>query len=837
MKNNENGFREIFRRNKTKEGMKKVFIGLLILILTLGLSIAFIFIAFEDRIVEKFKNQIIDKTDININFSKVHLSLFKNFPYCSFVLDNAYVLYTSSKHSDTLITSKKVNFKINTINLFRSIYEFSEIEFSDGTINIKSEKVSLLFQNKDSNESLSSYVIKTERIKIIHCLVKYSSEKKVTLSFHLRNIVGSGTFFPNAFNIRLNFNVDSLSGRFYNYSFKNTTPFLISTKIKEKNDVLFSETGLINLNTIKLGFAFNYSFKNDSLQVSLSSQSISFKELKRNIQRDIFPFVDKGEFSFESDYSGNFNDFNSQKLTVRYKLKNLSFSFDNNIILSNLKGTSSFLNNFKKNISEISNFSINYSGLSFSGNARIVNFPKPHILINSKVNKTKDLYINKDLIVNGNINGYLKLLVNISDIYKLNYNTLTIIKLNSAINISDLSIDKFDIIKELTGDIHLDENRLTFTGGGKLLNSSFIGDLEIPDFLNVLIHKKDPSPVISFEVDRINLDSILSINKNSTSTKYPNNYHLCTKVKKLIYRGSELNSLTFCVNYKNQKFTCDRFSMNAFSGNLTGNFSSSINEDTKISVLFENIDINRLFVTFNNFDQQVITSENISGTLSGKANIAYKLEKTGVINSSSIKLSSNLIVENGKLRDLNQFEKLSKFLNLKEVESINFKTLENKINIENGIVTIPSMTISSNALDFDLAGKHHFSGDFNYLVKVNLKEILTKKYLKNNKYNSGYESDNHNCLNLFFKLVGNSDNYNFILDKKSSFIGLKNNFKEEGPSFKSIIREEFKQSKKEKTFQDSLDLKTINKVDSVNNKNKKIPFKIEWDEIDSTKKI
>jgi len=817
--------------------MKKVFISLFILTLTIGLSVAFIFIAFEDRIVEKFKQQIINKTDININFSKVHLSLFESFPYCSFVLDDAYLLYTSNKNSDTLITSKKVYFKINIINLFRNVYEFSEIEFSDGTINIKSEKVSSLFQNKDTNEPLSSYIIKTERIKITHCLVKYSSGKNITLSFHLRNILGSGTFFPNAFDIRLNCNVDSLAGSFNNYSFKNRTPFFISSKVKEKNDVLFSETGLINLKTIKLGFAFNYSFKNDSLQVSLSSQSISFKELKRNIQRDIFPFVNKGEFSFESDYSANFNDFNSQKLTVKYELRNLFFSFDDKIFLSNLRGKSLFLNNFKKNISEISNFSINYSGLNFSGNAKIVNFPKPQILISSKVIKTKELYINNNLIINGNITGNFKLLAKVSDIYNLNYNTLTLIKLNSAINISDLSIDKFDIVRKLTGDINLDENRLTFTGGGKLLNSSFIGDLEIPDFFNVLIHKKNPSPVISVEVDRINLDSILSINKNSTSAKYPNNYYLSTKVKKLIYRGSEVNNLSLCVNYKNQNFTCDRFSMNAFSGNLTGNFSSSINEDTKISVLFENIDINRLFITFNNFDQQVVTNENISGTLSGKANIAYKLEKTGVINSSSVKLSSNLIVENGKLRNLNQFEKLSKFLNLKELESINFKTLENKINIENGIVTIPSMRISSNALDFDLAGKHYFSGDFNYLVKVNLKEILTKKYLKNNKYNSGYESDNHNGLNLFFKLIGNSDNYNFILDKKSSFIGLKNNFKEDGPSFKNIIKEEFKQSKKEKPFQDSLDLKTINKVDSVNNKNKKIPFKIEWDEIDSTKKF
>ncbi|NVO08580.1 MAG: hypothetical protein HXX16_01330 [Bacteroidales bacterium] len=812
--------------------MKKFFISLFILILCLALSIAFILFAFEDRIIEKFKSQITDKTDIGINFSKVHLSIFKNFPYCSFVLNDACVLYTPDKHSDTLISSKTIIFKINTINLFRSIYEFPEIEFSDGIINIKSEKMSLLFSKKDSKESLSSYIIKTERIKIKNCLVKYSSTKNVNLFFHLRNAFGSGTIFSNTFTIKLYFNVDSLTGRYNNYYFKNSIPFFVSTKINEKDDVLFSESGLINLKTIKLDFAFNYSFKNDSLQVSLSSKNISFDELKRNIQRDAFPFVKKGEFSFDSYYSTNLSKLNSQKLTVRYILKNLLFSFDDNIFLPHLYGTSTFLNNFEKNISEISNFSINYSGLSFSGNARILNFPKPHILINSKIDKTKEFCINKDLIIKGYIKGNLKLLININDIYNLNPNSLDIIKVNSSVNISDLSINKFDIIKNLTGEIRFDEKGLTFNGNGKLFTSSFKGNLEIPDFLNVVIHKKELFPVISIDVDRINLDSILSANGKNTSTKYPNNYRLNAKIKKIIYRDSELNNLLLCLNYSNEKFTCDRFSVNAFSGNLTGNFSSSINQYSKISLLFENIDITSLFTTFNNFNQHVITSKNISGSLSGNADIAYKFEKSGVINLSSIKASSTLIVENGKLRNLNQFERLSKFLDLKEMESINFKTLVNKINIENEIVTIPSMSISSNALNFDLVGEHHFSGDFSYRVKVNLKEILTKKFLKINKYNSDYEHDNHNGLNLFFKLKGNSDNYKFTLDKKNSLVELKNNLKEDGSSFKSIIKDGFKQPKKERRSLDS-----INKVDSINNKKTKNPFKIEWDEIDSTKKL
>jgi len=816
--------------------MKKLLIALLILIISLTLSVAIILFVFEDQIVDTFKKQIIDKTNINLNYSKIHLSLFKNFPLCSFVLNDASILYSSEKGSDTLLFSKNLRFKINAINIFRSIYEFPEIVVSDGKINIIKEKLDLLFPTENVNKKPNLFLIKTERIKITKCLIKYSNGDKVNIIFHLRNVSCSGSFLSNSLALRLNFDLESLTGIFKNYKLNSNNQLRISTTIKEKNNSLFSEHGTIKFNAIELGFSFNYSFKDDFIQATLSANDISIKELKQPVFDKVNKLVSKGVFSFNSYYTANINDLKSQKISISYELNKFSFFINKSLYISNLKGTTTFLGNIENNTSVINRFSLNYSGMDFMGSARIKELPHPYISVDATIKNTRNIILNKNLTLNGIIKGDLKFLVKLNNVYNLNDSTINIIKLSSQLKLSNLSIENNDNIKSLTGDLQINENSLNFTGNGILLNSSFNGEIEIPNFLNVCLHNQSPSPKVSLNIDRLNLDSVLRANTKNTDNKLPINFFLKGKVKSLIYKSNEINNLGLVLSCTDGQYRCDRFSMNVFSGNLTGNFSYSLSDGANYSFIFQNIDIHQLFKTFNNFEQKIITSENIQGSLSGKANVFFKYEKSGKVNPLSLKVSSELLIEKGVFHDLSQFNRLSKFLNLKEVESIQFKTLENNINIEDGVVTIPLMKISSSALNFQLTGQHKFNGEFTYWVKVNLKEILAKKFLLKNIYNSDYVKDNENGLNLFLKFYGNNESYKLSLDRKNSLNKFKNNIKQEGISLKTIIREEFNLSKKDNALSlDSINSKLINKVDTNHNKNKKIPFKIEWDEIDSTK--
>jgi len=818
--------------------MKKFFIAFCMLILTLIISTTLILNVYETRIINKFTKEIIDKTDISFNFSKINLSLFKHFPYCSIILDDAYVFYTPDKLSDTLLFAKTVSFKINTINLFRSIYEFPEIEVSNGILDIKSDKIELFFLGDGTISTNISYIIKTHRIKIKKSLIKYSLGDNIRINYHVRSATGSGTFQSNAFLVGLNVNVDSLTGTYDKFKFKENTPFFISATIKEKENIFFSENGFIKNNDNSLGFTFSYSLNTDNLKATLAAENISIKHLDNPLFSKIKQQVSAGKISFNAYYSANINNLKSQKLSVTYELSNIKLLIDRKVSIPNLRGTSTLYDDFSKNNTEIKHFELNVSGIDFIGSAKIKGLPQPLVLIDVTIKNKEKIHVYNDLIISGFIDGKLKLLFKIDDTTTFNLSSLKILDLNSKLKITNLSVEKNNTISKLTGEIECDQNKFSFKGKGVLYKSSFEGDILIRDFVDLLLQNQTKSPQIFLNIDRINLDSILLENRNSSAKEYKNGFHLTSKIKKIIYKESEITNLNIRIDYGKGKYTCNQFSLNALSGNLAGTFSYSPTEGIISSLLFQKIDMHKLFKTFNNFDQSFITYNGISGGLSGKADISFRFNNQGDVNPKSIIASSDLVLDNGKLTDLSQFEKLSKFLNLKEVEIIRFKTVENTITIKNGQVNIPTMSIFSNAINLQLSGQHSFTGDFTYWIKVNLKEILAKKFLAKNYNASVYENDKAGGLNLYIKFWGNSEEYKFSFDKMHSLNKIKSNIRKEGSTLKSLIKEEFNSYKKDGSLvRDTLKENSLNKFDTLHNKTRKKAFKIEWDEIDSTKKI
>jgi hypothetical protein len=163
--------------------MKKILIILFATFLTVFLSGILAINFFEDRLIDTFKKQIIDKTNLNISFSKIHFSIFKNFPYGSFILDNTKIYYFQDNSKDTLVCSKFLSFKINTINLFRNRYEFPVIIISDAIINLDVDKLNLLLSQKTKVNSNINYLLDTKILKLKKCTVRYNYKENSSSNF------------------------------------------------------------------------------------------------------------------------------------------------------------------------------------------------------------------------------------------------------------------------------------------------------------------------------------------------------------------------------------------------------------------------------------------------------------------------------------------------------------------------------------------------------------------------------------------------------------------------------------------------------------------------------
>ncbi|RPH32399.1 MAG: hypothetical protein EHM93_09560 [Bacteroidales bacterium] len=813
--------------------MKKFFLMLLALLLILFLSIFLFSKVYEDRLVQAFKNQFIDKTNLNVDFEEIHFSLLRYFPYGLFTLDNAKIFYSKHNRKDTLLNSKQLRLKINAINLFKRIYEFPEIIISDGSIRIKGEMLDTLFTGGDNTNQKNNYFFDFKSIKLVRCKIQYHQRKSIAMNAYTERSSLSGSFLSNSLAFKLNLNINRFSGHLNDFHFKTNDFIKVSSTIRSQNNSYFSENGKIFIGNIGLGFSFLYNIKNEQLQVTTNSEKVSAKAFFKQFLNQPTIHVSKGSLSFDSFYSINFNVANSQKLTLKYSLENIAIEDFKNLSIIKLEGKTSITNDFNKNNTEINSYLIHYNGFELSGSSKIRDFPKPAILIDSKIKSIGEMLLSDSLSLQGNLSGNIKVLVKVDDINKLYYKSLKISKIYTDLTLINISIKSIDYIRSLSGSLHINNDELEFNGKGILYNKKFKGMLVLPEFMNVAFHEAKPSPKILLEMDRLNLDSVLMT--TSANSTFLINYQLKSKIKSLKYKGVEISDLDINYTCINNRYNCQHINFKAFKGSINGAFTYSNHDVNSLSITGQGIEIKNLFKSFNSFEQKTVTADNISGLVSGKVDMSYQI-LDNKFDPLSIKMVSNITIENGKLSGIKQLKRVSNFLNISEIDSFRFKTIHNKIDIENGMIRIPSMDIASNALNFQLSGQHGFNGEFTYWIKLYLKEILAKKYLSKKEYGSGYEMDSKNGLNLFLKIFGNNETFKVTFDKKSTLENIKSNFNQEGVLLKSIIKDEFKLTKKHVlTENDSLSLNGVKKIDSTHNKKPKKPFKIEWDEIDTTK--
>jgi|GEM_PF-6187298 len=69
---------------------------------------------------------------------------------------------------------------------------------------------------------------------------------------------------------------------------------------------------------------------------------------------------------------------------------------------------------------------------------------------------------------------------------------------------------------------------------------------------------------------------------------------------------------------------------------------------------------------------------------------------------------------------------------------VNFSHLQNQLAIRKNTILIPTMNISTNVGDFSLYGKQYFNLNFDYYVRVNVSDMLLKKWdLRHFEKNTG----------------------------------------------------------------------------------------------------
>jgi hypothetical protein len=165
--------------------------------------------------------------------------------------------------------------------------------------------------------------------------------------------------------------------------------------------------------------------------------------------------------------------------------------------------------------------------------------------------------------------------------------------------------------------------------------------------------------------------------------------------------------------------------------------------------------------------------------------------------------------------------KLSRFIDVEELENIKFSTLTNQIFIRNGEVIIPKMDINSSAFDLTGSGLHGFDNNFTYKVKVSLSEILSKKAKKPHKTETEFgviADDGLGRVFIYLIIEGTDQGTVVRYDRRGAMQNIKDQFKEEKKELRGILNEEFGLFRKDST------------MGREKNDEENAEFILEWDE-------
>ncbi|MEO1213673.1 MAG: AsmA-like C-terminal region-containing protein [Bacteroidota bacterium] len=249
-----------------------------------------------------------------------------------------------------------------------------------------------------------------------------------------------------------------------------------------------------------------------------------------------------------------------------------------------------------------------------------------------------------------------------------------------------------------------------------------------------------------------------------------------------IYHRLDLQNINADLRITQDHFVyVDTLSLNAAGGELRmkGYFNGS---DPKHIYLKPNIEIqgmnlDKLLFKFENFGQDVIVSENLHGQLSADITGNIRVYPDFVPDLDQSEVHMDVVAVNGRLENYDYMLMLSDYFGDKDLSNVRFDTLKNHLDVTNGVLSIPNMTIESTLGHMDISGRQDMNDNIEYYMRIPWK--LIKQGARNrifgtkkNNEDSTTEEEiievdpNKKVRYLNVKIKGTIDDYDIKLGKK-----------------------------------------------------------------------
>lgn len=814
------------------------------LLLTLALLI------FRKKIERYAISQMDPYFKVPVYIHDVDFTFWESFPNFSLRLNGVLIQdYNplSGKTADTLLYAETIYLKANTWSLVQGDLSIQSIEMDKARIGLRidhsgKENFDIFVQDSSKAEP-SSFEINLKKVlfkNVDFSFQNFQGEQEYRAYF--KQLQLSGKFSADAFEMQLasDFTINRYKDK--SLTLLRKTKANIETEVNvdqiNKRYEVTNASALIN----SIPFQMRYSQDTTQFNLQLEASKVPLEMIMASVhQTDIDKFKNmsiSGEADIELTVAGSSQINVTPNINANFNIKKGALNDKvNQLSMQKLELTGRYekvLNQPERLI--LQHFKVTTMGQALQGQLAVVDFSKPNIKANAQgeINlKALHHFFPLPFVqsISGQlaVNGQMQALVN-NPGAKNQEIQLTNSKSDLDCKAIQLKVNSdFPEFREITGKVSTRNDDFVFNQFRvKTENSTVEISGKMDNLLNYLEREEALSLSAAVKAENIDLNEFISESQQQASKSSAQSLGVYVLPKnilgtieydiKSIVVGTHLFSkLQGVTMLRNREMDFRKLELEHIGSVIRGDFKMTEKSpgtlDLQGDLQSSNIDLKKLFAEWNNFEQEHIKSENITGNAEVKLKfiMPYNLSKGPVkeaLNAQvSLKIVGGALIQLEALREIAQSMKSNDFVrvflgkNLKSIEQkldrLTFENLENTFFISNSKFVIPRMLIKTNVMDLVVSGWQHFDESLEYRFEFDFKD------LKQNTRDAQFGEINEDGIStrLFLRMFGTLDQLQFAWDGEAKKAHKQEQREQQKQDVKSMLKTEFGMFKKDTIVQ------------------------------------
>jgi hypothetical protein len=245
------------------------------------------------------------------------------------------------------------------------------------------------------------------------------------------------------------------------------------------------------------------------------------------------------------------------------------------------------------------------------------------------------------------------------------------------------------------------------------------------------------------------------------------------QIDRLLFKNARGSDLEMKVRITPEAIYLDQAEVSAFHGkNKASAVLKTMPEGGFRGQLYssnQGISIHDFFYSFQDFDQNLLTHQNIEGSADINMLLHFQVNKHFKLKKDKLDGKLSFTFENGSLQDFKPIENSLSFIRMKNKDDIFIGNITFDAYLNQGKLFIPELILKNSIANVILNGSRTFSNEINLNLMISLSDLLFKSRKKKIEEFKDAEANKKGGMDFYLELNGMDDDLKVKLFNRKKF--------------------------------------------------------------------